>query len=166
MLGQKVSFNIHVPSLNYGRWINVSKVITHTSHIMRICTLPSAPSMAVDMVVQKKSLSFLILCSMSVWRLVWLIYLFAIFNTDSCLYFAMLKYVSLWNQCDIPHSGIVCDITLLQNFFFDITHVLSEAYVACSILSHGVFTCSRWQLIKTFVNKQVTCYFSPIPCLL
>ncbi len=26
-------------------------------------------------------------------------------------FYAMLKCVSLWNQCDIPHSGIVCDIT-------------------------------------------------------
>ncbi len=35
--------------------------------------------------------------------------------------YAMLKSVSLWNQC-----GIVCDITPLQNFFFDITPVLSK----------------------------------------
>ncbi len=38
----------------------------------------------------------------------------------------MLKSVSLWNQCDIPHSGIVCDITPLQNFFFDINPVLNK----------------------------------------
>ncbi len=42
-------------------------------------------------------------------------------------YYAMLRCVSLCNQCDIPHSGIVCDITPLQNFFFDITPVLSKA---------------------------------------
>ncbi len=39
-------------------------------------------------------------------------------------FYAMLKCLSLWNQCDIPHSGIVCDITPLQNFFFDIKEIL------------------------------------------
>ncbi len=39
------------------------------------------------------------------------------------------------------------------------------AYVACSTLFRGVFMKGRCQLIKTFVNKEVTCYFSPIPCL-
>ncbi len=70
----------------------------------------------------------------------------------------MLKSVSLWN-----HSGIVCDITPLQNFFFDIILVLSKIYVAGSKLSSAIFMHGRCQLIKTFVNKEVTCYFSPIP---
>ncbi len=77
----------------------------------------------------------------------------------------MLKCVSLSNQCDIPHNDIVCDITPLQNFFFDITPVLNKAYVGRFTLSCGVFMHGRCQLIKTFVNKNVTCYFSPIPCL-
>ncbi len=47
-------------------------------------------------------------------------------------YYAMLKCVSLWNQYDIPHSGIVCDITPLQNISFDMTLVLSKAYVSRS----------------------------------
>ncbi len=50
----------------------------------------------------------------------------------SIVFYAMLKCVSLWNQCDIPHSGIVCDITPLQKFFFDITLVLNKAYVSRS----------------------------------
>ncbi len=45
---------------------------------------------------------------------------------ENVVVYAMLKYVSLWNQCDIPYSCIVCDITPLQNFFFDITPVLSK----------------------------------------
>ncbi len=40
------------------------------------------------------------------------------------------------------------------------------AYVAHSTLSRGVFMHGRCLLIKTFVKKEVTCYFSPIPCLL
>ncbi len=38
------------------------------------------------------------------------------------------------------------------------------AYVAHSTLSHDVFMRSRCQLIKTFVNKEVTHSFSPIAC--
>ncbi len=38
----------------------------------------------------------------------------------SVMQYAMLKCLSLWNQYDIPHSGIICDITPLQNFFFNI----------------------------------------------
>ncbi len=63
----------------------------------------------------------------------------------------MLKCVSLWNQCDIPQSGIVCDITPLQKFFFDITPVLSKAYVSRSTLSRGVFMHGRCQMIKTYM---------------
>ncbi len=70
-------------------------------------------------------------------------------------YYALLKSVSLWNQCDIPHSGIVCDITPLQNIYFDIIPVLSNAYVAC------VFIRGKCQLIKTFVNKEVYLLFLP-----
>ncbi len=68
---------------------------------------------------------------------------------------AMLKGVSLWNQWDISHSGIVCDITPLQYFFFDITPVLIKAYVACSTLSCGVFMCDRYQLIKIFERSYL-----------
>ncbi len=56
-------------------------------------------------------------------------------------YYAMLKCVSLWNQCDIPHSGIVCDITFLQNLVFYITPILSKVYVACSIF-FVVYSCA------------------------
>ncbi len=43
-----------------------------------------------------------------------------------------MYYVMEFMPCDIPHGGIphggiVCDITLVQNFFFDITSVLSKA---------------------------------------
>ncbi len=62
-----------------------------------------------------------------------LIALMSILLIIATAHYAMLKSVSLWNQCDIPHSGIVCDITPLQKFFFDITPVLSKAYVACYI---------------------------------
>ncbi len=65
--------------------------------------------------------------------------------------YTMLKCVSLLNQCDIIHSGIVCDITPLPNFFLDITPVKSKAYVAHSTLSRGVFMHGRCQLIKTLV---------------
>ncbi len=40
-----------------------------------------------------------------------------VFQKLYLIVYAMLKCVSLWNQCDIPHSGIVCDIIPLQNFF-------------------------------------------------
>ncbi len=62
--------------------------------------------------------------------------------------YAKLTCVSLWKQCDIPHSGIVCDITPLQNFFVDITPVVSKAYVTCSTLSHGIFMPADQNIFK------------------
>ncbi len=54
-----------------------------------------------------------------------------VYHIENIGFYAMIKCVSLRNQCDIPHSGILCDITP-QNFFFDITFVLSKAYVSRS----------------------------------
>ncbi len=46
------------------------------------------------------------------------------------------------------------------------TSKYDAAYVAHTTFSCGVFMHSRCQLIETFVNKEVTRYFSPISCLL
>ncbi len=57
------------------------------------------------------------------------------YDTYDIISYAMLKCV----HCEInmiSHSGIVCDITPLQNFFFDITPVLSKATPPTKNLCH------------------------------